>query len=438
MIRSLIQASLLAALLSAGLCPAWGQDAEASMSGFQFLDYLASPRQIAMGRAGTALPGPGFGSYNPASPALSDRPYLNLGYAPLPWENTMAFCEGAWPFLNMFAGLAFTNEYIGGIIPADFVNGPDYNVPGSYNGSMLSLCFGYRGEALGLALCLNGLQERIVSYTSYGLSVSAGLTYRLIPERLSLGVAIFQLGSTTGGLDETRHFGAGAPLPRSGRAGAAWSDTLFKVAYTIAADVVYRAVGNGLTSASQFFQRVSVPVGIEAWPTKYIALRLGKRFNYETDVISFGAGLRFAMLTFDMSCDVSSWVSSVDFNPYFALTYTLPQQRQVASVKKTAAKPAPVPPPEERQPLEVRPAESQPSQVQTTAAPAADSSAPVLQKSPEQALPAETHGDSLSAPEERKPDSATATIKILPVDSSAAQFSADSAATKAAPPPEKP
>src|SRR5271157_3974642 len=137
-------AALLAALLPALFSRAFGQNQEASMAGFQFLDFIASPRPVAMGHAGTALGGSGFASYNPVSPAITDRPYLNLGYAPLPSENTIAFCEGAWMFLNMFAAAAITNEFIGGIIPADFRDGPDYDIPGSYDGTMLSLCFGYR------------------------------------------------------------------------------------------------------------------------------------------------------------------------------------------------------------------------------------------------------------------------------------------------------
>jgi hypothetical protein len=403
-------AALLAALLPALFSRAFGQNQEASMAGFQFLDFLASPRQVAMGHAGTALGGSGFASYNPASPAITDRPYLNLGYAPLPSENTIAFCEGAWMFLNMFAAAAITNEFIGGIIPADFRDGPDYDIPGSYDGTMLSLCFGYRGEALGLALCLNGLQERIVSYAGYGISVSAGLTYRVIPQKLTLGAAVFQLGSTTGDLDETRYFGGGAPLPRSGRAGAAYSDTLLKVAYTVAADIVYRDVGNKLTSASQFFDRVSVPVGIEAWPTKYIAVRIGKRFNYETDVFSFGAGLRFAMLSFDMSCDVTSLVTDIEFNPYFALTYTLPPPKpKAASVKKSPPKPPAAVPPSGENPAAGNPAEATPLQAQPPAPAHIDSAAAALQKGTEGAAFEKPQGDSLGVSPASKADSTAVT-----------------------------
>jgi hypothetical protein len=422
--RTIRNIFVIASLVPALLCPAFGQDAGASMAGFQFLDFLPSPRQIAMGHAGTALAGPGFGSYNPASPALSDRPYLNLGYAPLPSENTLAFCEGAWPFLNMFAEAAVTNQFIGGIIPADGINGPNYNLPASSDGTMLSLGFGYRGEDLGLALCLNGMQERIVSYTGYGISVSAGITYRLIPQKLTLGAAVFHLGSTTGDLDETRYLGGGAPLPRSGRAGAAYSDTLFNIAYTVAADVVYRDVGTRGVPITQLFRRVSVPIGIEAWPTKYIAVRLGKRFNWDTDVLSFGAGLRFAMLSFDMSCDVTSLVTDIEFNPYFALTYTLPPPTaKSASVKKAGSK----------APVTGLPAEVKPPQVQPPAPAQADSSAGTTHPIIEKSAPIRPQSDSLAAAPAPKEDS-TAVIK--PAEQKPVAAPADSGATR--PPPAAP
>ncbi len=302
---------------------AFADNQEASMSGFQFLDFLPSPRQAAMGYAGTALGGPGFDAYNPASPALDEKPHLNLGYAPLPSDNQITFCEGAWTFQNMFASASFSNQFIGGIIPADFINGPDYNTPGSYNGSELSIGFGYKGENLGLGLTVNGLQERIVEYTSYGISVSAGFTYRIVPDKLTLGVAVLQLGSTSDGLLGLQSFGQGSPLPRSGRAGLAYSDKLKGIGFTVAGDVVYRDVGYKVTSLSQVMNRVTVPLGLEVRPTDYIAVRIGKRFSDETNVLTFGAGFKFAMLSFDMACAVTSLVSDIEFDPYFALTYNL-------------------------------------------------------------------------------------------------------------------
>ncbi len=355
--KQTIERRLIPLILVAGLwAAAVGQSEEASMAGFQFLDYPPSVRQIALGFAGTALGGSGFAAYNPASPMLTDRPYLNIGYAPLPAEYTIASCEGAWMFSNLFVGANFTNHFIGGIIPADFNDGPNYNIPGSYDGSAFSVCFGFKREDLGLGLALTGLQERIVSFTSYGICLSAGLAYWLIPQKLALGAAVLNVGTTTGGLDDTRNFGEGAPLPRSGRAGAAYSDTLFRIAYTVTGDVVYRDVGYKITSASQIFNRMTVPVGIEAWPTQYVALRVGKRFNYETVLFSFGGGLRFAMLSFDLAFTLTSLVSDLEVDPYLSLTYTLvPPKQPAAKPRRSSTQPIII-----QQPAEVKGTAPQP------------------------------------------------------------------------------
>ena len=370
-----------------GLCfQAFALDEEASMAGFQFLDNPPAPRQVALGYAGTALGGYGFTSFNPASPMIVDRPYLMVCASPRPFDYTIASAEGAWTFANLFVGAAVANHFINGIIPSDFITGPQYNTPGSYDGTGISLCVGYKNEILGLGLTINGLQERILTTTAYGISLSAGIDYWLIPQKLSLGAAVLNMGTTTGFLDETKNWGQGAPLPRSGRAGAAYTDTLFRIPYTVAADIVYRDVGRKITSASQFADRLNVPVGIEAWPIKYVALRIGKRFNYETEIITFGAALRYAMLSFDMAFVVSSLVSDVDFNPSFSLTYTLPQPKPpVAHVNK----PAPA--------VKGAPQEQKAAPAPAPATPAPDTLAPPARNAAEKPAPAQADSSAVAS-----------------------------------------
>jgi hypothetical protein len=400
--RTISQSSCIIILLLAFFYQIAALDEEASMAGFQFLDNPAAPRQVALGYAGTALGGYGFTSFNPASPMIVDRPYLMLCASPRPFDYTIASAEGAWTFSNLFVGAAVANHFIDGIIPSDFATGPQYNTPGSYDGTGISLCVGYKNENLGLGLVINGLQERIVTNTAYGISLSAGIDYWLIPQKLSLGAAALQIGTTTGFLDETKNFGQGAPLPRSGRAGAAYTDTLFRVPYTVAADIVYRDVGRTITSASQVARRLSVPVGIEAWPIKYVALRIGKRFNYETEIITFGAALRYAMLSFDMAFVVSSLVSDVDFNPSFSLTYTLPQPRPpVAHVNK----PAPA--------VNRAPQEQKAAPAPAPAAPAPDTLAPPAKNAAEKPAPAQADSSAV-VPEKTVPANAQTPLEQKP------------------------
>jgi hypothetical protein len=381
--------TLIITMLLVLFTQAFALDEEASMAGFQFLDNPPAPRQIALGYAGAALGGYGFASFNPASSMLADRPYLMICASPRPFDYTIASAEGAWTFANLFVGAAVANHFINGIIPADFSTGPQYNTPGSYDGTAISLNVGYKNENLGLGLTINGLQERIVTTAAYGVSLSAGIAYWLIPQKLSLGAAVLHMGTTTGFLDETKNFGLGAPLPRSGRAGAAYTDTLFRIPCTVTADVVYRDVGRKITSGSQFASRLNVPVGIEAWPIKYVALRIGKRFNYETEVLTFGAALRYAMLSFDMAFVVSSLVSDVDFNPSFSLTYTLPQPRPAfAHVNKPAPAPSVNRAPQEQQ--------------AAPAAPAPDTLAPPAKNPAEKPAPAQADSNAV-APEKTVP-----------------------------------
>jgi hypothetical protein len=398
--------SVFIVLLLALFTLAFPLDQEASMAGFQFLDNPPAPRKVALGYAGAALGGYGFASFNPASPMLSDRPYLMVCASPRPFDYTIASAEGAWTFTNLFVGAAVANHFINGIIPSDFVNGPQYNTPGTYDGTVISLNVGYKNENLGLGLTINGLQERIVTTAAYGISLSAGIAYWLIPQKLSLGAAVLNMGTTTGFLDETKNWGQGAPLPRSGRAGAAYTDTLIGIPYTVTADIVYRDVGNKITSGSQLANRITVPVGIEAWPVKYVALRIGKRFNYETEVITFGAALRYAMLSLDMAFVASSQVSDVDFNPSFSLTYTLPQPKPaVAHVNKPAPAPAVSPAPQEQK--------ASPAPMPAPAA-APDTLALPAKKPAETSAPAQADSTAV-VPEKTNPAKAQTPLEKTPV-----------------------
>jgi hypothetical protein len=418
MIRIIGKSSCTITLLTALCFNVFAVDEEASMAGFQFLDNPPAPRQIALGYAGTALGGYGFPSFNPASLMLTDRPYLTVCASPRPFDYTIASVEGAWSISNLFFGASVANHFINGIIPADFIDGPHYNTPGSYDGTGVSLCVGYKNENLGLGLTVNGLQERIVTTTAYGISLSAGFSYWLIPQKMSLGASVLNMGTTTGFLDETKKLGQGAPLPRSGRAGAAYADTLLGIPYTVAADIVYRDVGRKITSARQVFNRLNVPIGIEAWPIKYVAVRLGKRFNYETEILSFGAALRYAMISLDMAFVVSSLVSDVDFNPSFALTYNLPQPRPaVAHVNKPS--PAPVLAPQEQK--------AAPAPART--APAADTLAPPINDSGEKPVAAPADSSAFAPEKTVLPGTQT------PVEQKAAPSVTDSSKT---PPPAVP
>jgi hypothetical protein len=314
-------------------------DTTAGNTGFQYLDVPPSPRQIAMGWTGTALGENGFAYYNPASPAIDKTTVLSVGYAPLPFDYSIEHAQGTCMISDFFIGANITNHVVSGIYPTDFNHDPDYNTPFSYDGTLVSLNAGFINDRLGIGLTVNGLQEQIGTATAYGLSASLGLVYALTPT-ITLGAAGLHLGTSTGFTDDTKNFGDGSPLPRSARAGIAYTDTVYRVPFTASGDVVYRDVGLGGTPVSQRLNRMTVPLGIEVRPTSYVAVRLGKRINDDSELLTFGAGLHWSMLTFDFAIVLASIVSDVQVEPFFSLSYALgPSVREIPKVKASSQAP---------------------------------------------------------------------------------------------------
>jgi hypothetical protein len=392
-------------------------DTTAGNAGFQFLDIPPSPRQIAMGWTGTALGEDGFAYYNPASPAIDKTSFLSVGYAPLPFDYSIEHAQGTCMISNFFIGANITNHVVTGIYPTDFGKDPDYNTPFSDDGTLISLNAGFINDRLGLGLALNGLQEQIGTATAYGVSASAGLVYALTPN-IELGAAGLHLGTTTGFTDATRNFGQGYPLPRSARAGVAYCDTLLHLPgflgwlrhlpYSVSGDVVYRDVGLGGTPVSQRLNRVTVPLGIEVRPTSYVAVRLGKRLNDDSELLTFGGGLHWSMLSFDFAIALANIVSDIQVQPFFSLSYSLkPASGEIPKVKAPAApsnviieKPvevqgvAPVAPP-------VPASKGADSATAQPAAPSAATQPPLPVAAPQDSIPAAK--DNAGNPAESKP-----------------------------------
>jgi hypothetical protein len=108
-------------------------------------------------------------------------------------------------------------------------------------------------------------------------------------------------------------WGEGAVVNRAGRVGVAWRDTLKVVPYAAALDVVY----------NDALENVTVPVGLEVWPLKMLAVRLGKRFNHDTDLINFGLGLSLAVIRADVSFVITRFVDDAGLKWQVGLAYML-------------------------------------------------------------------------------------------------------------------
>ena len=314
-------------------------DTTAAKAAFQFLEESVAPRQIALGNAGAAMPGAGFCHYNPAQPYLSGEPSLSIGYAPMPDDLKAVFAEGFFNWSDLFFGMHLSNHSVSGIVPST-VQGTNENATFTSGFSLVSLAAGLRRERFGLAVNVSGMQDRIGVSTAYGVSLSAGAAYIAIPGKLSLGLGLLNEGKTTGYTEDTEKWGQGDRMPRSARMGAAYSDTLKQVPFAVALDVVYRDVGDKLKRAKNAVPRMTAPVGVEVWPTEYVAIRMGKRINFETEIINFGAGFRFRPMSFDMSFVIAKLYEDIEVKPTFGLTYTPAPKKKPKTIITAPAAPA--------------------------------------------------------------------------------------------------
>jgi hypothetical protein len=405
-----------------------GVDPAAANAGFQYLDVPPSPRQIAMGLTGTALGVNGFAYFNPASPAIDKRSTLSLGYAPMPGDYSIAHAQGSYTFSGFFIGANITNHFVSGLYPTNFNHDPDYNTPFSYDGFLLSLNGGYCSGRLGIGLTINGLQERIGTPTAYGISASAGLVY-IVNGNFTLGIAGLHFGTSTGFTEENNRLGQGYALPRSGRAGIAYCDTLLHLPFTLSGDVVYRDVGEKGTAISSRFNRLTVPLGIEVNPTSYVSVRLGKRINDDVQLFTAGAGVSWSAISFDMAFVFARLVNDFELQPFFSLTYALrlPAQgaqgaqsaQNLSNIKQEAPRQGVIEKPFETKNIPAAPVQSVPAsaspQPDTIAAPLPEAPVPVP-------VPAAVASDSIMV----APEKAEKPVEVKPDEQIRSNPQADS------------
>jgi hypothetical protein len=303
----------------------------AGMNSFQLLELPVNARLIAMGSAGAAMAEQGFASYNPAAPFLIGTPYAYCEYGVQPASDLRrGFFETAWQAKTFFIGAGITTASILDIYSST-LQGINYNNPGSAQLTAIAVTGGFHlGSHAAMALCVNGAQDRIFNDAAYALSASLGAVWQPLPGKLTIGLAALHLGGSTSYLDTIEHLGSGG-LPISGRLGIAWQDRFKGIDYCGALDCIYRKTDG----------RIEVPVGIEVWPLHALALRLGKRFNNDAELLDFGVGLRIEPITVDVAFALPRYVDDVQPLYTVGLGYTL-RSRLGEKRKTTVIKPPPV------------------------------------------------------------------------------------------------
>ena len=286
--------------------------------GFLMLEEPLSAKSIGMGGVGTALAGTGFRYYNPVQPFFSSHPYVSAEFGQMPGGVNKGGVESALIFPKWFTALSFYSSSL------DFETRDERGFGSSASSSTTigGLSGGFIRGRLAVGISVNAVQDRIWVSSAYNaVSLSGGLGYTLIDGKLNLGAAGFHGIAKSSGFGDSASVWHDGRVPRFARAGGAWMDTLKTFPFTIAADVVYRDEN----------KTFSVPVGAEVQPLPYIALRIGKRFGWESEILSLGIGFNIDQVAFDAAFVPSVIVDDYELKWSMGLTYNLGGKRKAKS-----------------------------------------------------------------------------------------------------------
>jgi hypothetical protein len=315
---------------------------------FQMSEEPTTPRIAAMGSAGTALSGGGFGCYNPASPAFAEAPFLSIEYGSQPGDLSKSKIETAWMFSRWFVGaslLVHTNDFN---VTTERTDETTMNAASSSDQSMLAtVTGGYVWGRFAAGSSINFLQERIGDQAWHAFTYCPGIQFQLVPNSITIGASMLHYLriDTTGSpwyKTPAVWYRSARGFPRYARAGIAWRDTVRRWAlpFTAACDFVY----------SDVYERFMVPLGVEAWILPSIAARAGVNINHPSEIVHFGVGIRWSSvevgsLEFDFDYGLSQPVSSADLETkwMFGLTYSIyKKKKQTAAPSAVPRKPMPL------------------------------------------------------------------------------------------------
>lgn len=307
---------------------------------FQIAEEPTNPRISAMGSAGTALSGPGFSSYNPASPAFAEVPFLSLEYGSQPGNYSKSKVETSWMFPRWFAGASLV------VHTTDWQMANEQGVGGmsSYQSLLATMTGGYVYGRFAAGSSFNLFQERIGEQSWHAFTWCPGVLFQLVPNSITIGASLLHYlrFDTTGSPWYTTPvvwYRSARGYPRYARAGIAWRDTVQRWAlpFTAACDFVY----------SDVYERFMVPLGVEAWVLPSLAVRAGVHINHPTEIVHFGVGIRLNFIEFDFDYGISQLVSdaSPEAKWLFGLTYSFQKKKQAPVVLRPgASEPVKAPP----------------------------------------------------------------------------------------------
>jgi hypothetical protein len=292
--------------------------------GFLMLEEPISPRNAALGSAGTALGGYGFRYYNPVQPFFSPTAssYASAEFGQMPGDVNRGGIETAALFPEWFSAISFFSSSV------DYRTSDERGLGAAASSATTvgALSIGYiRGDAAA-GVGLSMLEDRIWVGSDYSaFALSLGLGYKLLDGRLNLGAAWMNALAWSRGFAGEESRWSDGRVPVFARAGAAWTDTLLSIPYTVTADLAYRDEDGTLTA----------PVGLEMKVLPSISLRVGKRIGWESEIMSIGIGFNIDRLSFDAAFTPTVFVDDYEMKWSMGFTYSMGGRRTPAIKEET-------------------------------------------------------------------------------------------------------
>jgi hypothetical protein len=280
--------------------------------GFLMLEEPVSPRNAALGSAGTALGGYGFRYYNPVQPFFSPAKssYASAEFGRMPGDVNRGGFETVALFPWWFSAISFFSSAL------DFQTADERGLgaTASSGTTVGALGAGYMRGNAAAGVALSVMEDRIWVSSNYtAVALSFGLGYKLFDGRLGLGAAWVNAAAWSRGFGEDGSLWHDGRVPVFARAGAAWADTLRSFPYTVAADIVY------MDEDGTF----SAPVGLEVKVLPSVSLRIGKRLGWESEILSLGIGFNLDKLSFDAAFTPTVFVDDYEIKWSMGFTYSM-------------------------------------------------------------------------------------------------------------------
>lgn len=269
------------AVLIAGLIPSQvSAQAKVGTTGAQFLELGVSARSMGMGDAFTAVANDVSAVYyNPAGLTSLLGTEIMATYVDMPAGIQYGFFAAGFPLESVGGVLGIGLSYLtsGDIIERTYNRGLGTGRTFAWNDMALSVSYGrYLTDRFSLGFTVRYIGEQAHDYSAASWGADVGTSYNTGYRDFKLAMAITNFGPDLRFIEKT------APLPINFRFGGS-----INVVDSHDHVVIMAAEGSHPSDNLEKYN-----AGIEYLFKDRFALRVGSRFNYDSDGITAGAGMR--------------------------------------------------------------------------------------------------------------------------------------------------